>query len=728
MQSRRILQIFASRSWGGGEQYVFDLGKELIKQGDKVFFASQRSSIIQQKLNAVGLSICFWGLFGYFDIITVIRIMFFVKRNNIQIIHIHKFNHAFLCIFVKLLFWKRNIKLILTRHLVRPAKTKGLYIWLYRHIDRIVFVSELAKQEFLSTFPNVDIHKIDVIYNSSYIDQNQSFEKLDLYTKYQLSKETVLLGFSGRLSQEKGIEILIEAIALLPHDLPIHLFIAGQGKQEYRQKIEYKIEQLGLLHKITLIGFCNHIVRFIDAIDIAVLPSIQRESFGLSMIEFMQMGKLVITTNNGAQKEYITHNENGILIDPNDAQKLAIAIEQLSTDPKRCKAIGEKAYQKFWNDLSYDKFMQRINFLYNNILNGKKYRILIDLSKLQGVYCGLWEFSYQFGKHIIDHLSKNGQWKITFLLPIHHPYKTNLVNYLYVSWFHRYTLWLRKPFHIIHALSQNSPYVRIKNHQTKYISTVHDLNFMYEKKGKKRQFYKRKYQNNLKGLDHIIFISQYAKMDAQKNLQIPCPFSVILNGVNIQHHTVAHPIIEQVKDSPFLFIISTVMKKKNIISLIGLMNCLPQYKLIIAGHIIHHDYAQKINKKSIKYHLEDRVFIIGSISEEEKSYFYQHCAAFVFPSLAEGFGIPPIEAMSYGKPVFVSDKTSIPEICGNLAFYWNHFEPKYMARVFNEGMQIYNSNPDYAEQLKSYTLKYNWNRCIEEYIALYKEILSKNVV
>ncbi|MGL4347741.1 MAG: glycosyltransferase [Chitinophagaceae bacterium] len=728
MSKRRILQIFASRSWGGGEQYVFDLGRALIKQGDKVFFASQRSSIIQQKLNAIGLPIYFWGLLGYFDIVTVIRIMFFVRKKNIHIIHVHKFNHAFLCIFVKLL-WQTNIKIILTRHLVTPAKTKRLYIWLYRHIDRIVFVSELAKKEFFSTNPNVDIHKIDVIYNSSFTDKNQPFNKLNLREKYQLSQETVLLGFSGRLSQEKGIEVLIESILLLPANLPIHLFIAGEGKIAYKKKIKDKIEQFDLSSKITLIGFCNNIVRFIEDIDIAILPSIWKESFGIAMIEFMKAAKPVITTNNGAQKEYIIHKEHGILIEPNNPKQLAMYIEQLCNNKQLCEIIGKKAYRKFWEDLSYDKFIERINLLYENVLNRQKYRILIDLSKLRGVYCGLWEFSYQFGKHIIEQLSKDSQWNITFLLPKNHAYKSNAVKYLPISWFLRYILWLKKPFHIIHALSQNSPYIRVKNLHTKYISTVHDLNFLYEKTGNKKEFYKQKYQNNLKGLDHIVFISQYAKRDAYKHLQILSPISVIINAVNIQHHShsIAHPIFEKVKDDPFLFIVSTVMWKKNIISLIGLMNCLPPYKLIVAGHIIHHDYYSRIREKIIKYGLEDRVFIIGSISEEEKSYFYKHCTAFVFPSLAEGFGAPPIEAMSYGKPVFVSNKTSIPEICGNLAFYWKNFEPQYMARVFNEGMQIYNDNPDYLKQLKNYTLRYNWNRCIQEYINLYKDILSKNV-
>ena len=63
-----------------------------------------------------------------------------------------------------------------------------------------------------------------------------------------------------------------------------------------------------------------------------------------------------------------------------------------------------------------------------------------------------------------------------------------------------------------------------------------------------------------------------------------------------------------------------------------------------------------------KHNLQDRVICTGKISEFDKQYYLKHCTAFVFPSLREGFGIPPIEAMRFGKPVFISNNTSLPEV------------------------------------------------------------------
>jgi len=62
------------------------------------------------------------------------------------------------------------------------------------------------------------------------------------------------------------------------------------------------------------------------------------------------------------------------------------------------------------------------------------------------------------------------------------------------------------------------------------------------------------------------------------------------------------------------------------------------------------------------------VSLLGTISESDKIFYYKNCLAFAFPSLREGFGFPVLEAMTFGKPVFLSNKTSLPEIGGSHAF------------------------------------------------------------
>src|SRR5690606_40321057 len=84
------------------------------------------------------------------------------------------------------------------------------------------------------------------------------------------------------------------------------------------------------------------------------------------------------------------------------------------------------------------------------------------------------------------------------------------------------------------------------------------------------------------------------------------------------------------------------LEMKNFHSLVGMLSMLKDYKLVIAGNN-DKPYAAVVKAEIEKYKLNDRVFLAGKISDEEKHYYLQNCEAFVFPSLFEGFGMPPIE-------------------------------------------------------------------------------------
>jgi glycosyltransferase involved in cell wall biosynthesis len=93
----------------------------------------------------------------------------------------------------------------------------------------------------------------------------------------------------------------------------------------------------------------------------------------------------------------------------------------------------------------------------------------------------------------------------------------------------------------------------------------------------------------------------------------------------------------------------------------------------------------------------------------------------MFPSVAEGFGAPVVEAMHFGKPVFLSDKTSLPEIGGDAAYYFKQFDKEYMQKVFEEGMTHYaQHNP--VTTIQQRARKFSWDTNAQEYMKLYRSM------
>jgi glycosyltransferase involved in cell wall biosynthesis len=123
--------------------------------------------------------------------------------------------------------------------------------------------------------------------------------------------------------------------------------------------------------------------------------------------------------------------------------------------------------------------------------------------------------------------------------------------------------------------------------------------------------------------------------------------------------------------------------------------------------------------------LTERIVMPGGISDKERNYLYHHCQALLFPSIAEGFGLPVIEAMLCNKPVFCSSKTSLKEIGGKYAFFWDDFVPEKMFEVYTLGLNKFN-NPGFVENQMEYAQTYTYERNIQQYLKIYNELMEVN--
>ncbi|MBE2229793.1 MAG: glycosyltransferase family 4 protein [Chitinophagaceae bacterium] len=291
---------------------------------------------------------------------------------------------------------------------------------------------------------------------------------------------------------------------------------------------------------------------------------------------------------------------------------------------------------------------------------------------------------------------------------------------------HKYRMPDLSGHRIWHATYQNTNYMPLRDRRIKVVLSIHDLNFLYDEKksAAKKARYLRHLQRMVDRSDALVCISAFSKKDVQLHCHTGNkPLLVIHNGSNMLQPPA---LLEKSyrPRRPFLFSIGVLHRKKNYHVLLPLLRNTP-LELLIAGCHEDESYIHFIREQSRMLGVSDRLHLLGRISETEKSWYFNNCNAFAFPSLSEGFGLPVVEAMSCGKPLFLSDRTALPEIGGEVSFYFRDFSPDHMQEVFRNGMQAYHSG-DLAARIQARSYRFSWEKAAKQYLALYRSLYEEN--
>lgn len=349
-------------------------------------------------------------------------------------------------------------------------------------------------------------------------------------------------------------------------------------------------------------------------------------------------------------------------------------------------------------------------------------RVLIDFGKLKNLYTGLGQISLQYAREMATHALN---YDLEYLLPVNFIGKFGTqVHYKRNSALIRYCSWCNSNYDLWHAIHQDSAFMPAKN--VPYLLTIHDLNFLEEKSSAKAAMRLKRLQKKVDRARALTFISKFTERIARENLKINVFSKVIYNGVEIERfeHSKPPAFMESVlkRKEKIYFTVGVIKEKKNFHTLVHFIEKVKDGILVMAGDVSG-GYARQIREEIERCNLQDRILMPGIISSSERAWLYENCEAFFFPSRVEGFGLPVIEAMSYGKPVFLSTFSSLPEVGGQDAFYWENFNPDYMASVFQENMKTA-MTIERVNSRKARARSFNWLKACQDYAELYDMILQ----
>ena len=351
-RKNNILHISRTMDIGGAERIVYQLSSDLKDEFDSVHVAST-GGLWESELAAQGiqhhkiLDIDSKNPLTVLKLLTSIRQI--IKKNEITIVHTHHRMAAFYIRLLKLVHPK--LIHVYTAHNVFKDKLP-LYGFALKNAKSVA-VGEAVNKNLKE---DVGITDSRVIYNGVVLKETD--DQVDEIISYGGIK----LGCIARLSEQKGLTYLLDAMSLLTIK-DIRLFIVGEG--ELREELENKVKELNLQDSVIFLGYRKDIVECINSFDFCVLPSVF-EGFGLVAIEAFMNSKTLVATDIPGLNEVVT-NKNGVLVPAKDPAALASAIDKLATDATLRQELASQAKKDYENRFSYPMFLENYRALYREI-------------------------------------------------------------------------------------------------------------------------------------------------------------------------------------------------------------------------------------------------------------------------------------------------------------------------------------------------------------------------
>lgn len=240
-----------------------------------------------------------------------------VSENRIGIVHSH---HRFTSLIGRAVAAVERVPFVSTVH----DLASGNRFLTRMGIGRVVTVFSEAVSEHLRKAFRVPAERIERVPMGLFEESSTRLESFVLE-----KNRTSVIAFAGRLAVEKGIHVLVEALALMQGRVAAKALIIGDGEE--RDSIIQTLQARGLADSVTLTGFVEDIGPLLARSDVVVVPSL-REGFGRVVIQALAAGVPVVASATGGIVELVRDQENGLLVPAGDAQALADAIVRVLAD------------------------------------------------------------------------------------------------------------------------------------------------------------------------------------------------------------------------------------------------------------------------------------------------------------------------------------------------------------------------------------------------------------
>jgi len=283
---------------------------------------------------------------------------------------------------------------------------------------------------------------------------------------------------------------------------------------------------------------------------------------------------------------------------------------------------------------------------------------------------------------------------------------------------------------IVHLPNQNfARYALFLNNP--FIVTVHDVIrfcFDFSDETISERLLLKLDIRGIKRANRIIAVSQHTKNDITKYFKIPeNNISVIYNGID---HTVFKPYQVKLLDKPYILYVGSERPRKNLGRLFAAFAKLkpefPELKLLKIGATGRSkEYRRDTIKQIADSGISQDVIFVDRASETDLAHYYSSAALLAYPSLYEGFGLPPLEAMACGCPVVTSNISGLPEVVGNAGIIIDPYDIDSLAQAMKQVLTDNKKREEMVAKGLIQARKFSWERAAQETLKVYKKVTGE---
>jgi glycosyltransferase involved in cell wall biosynthesis len=333
----RILLLTDSDAFAGTEQHMLTLAVALQNQEQLVYVGCPNGSPLSIRCLESGISTVDIEKNGAIDFKAARDLIAFVKKNSIDVVHVHNGRTALIARLAKCIY--PTIRVVFTQHFIAPSSANrsgvskivsyAIHSFIAAGIDHIICISAAVEDAINLRNDAYTRSTKTVIWNgieTSNVKVPCKDDNRNLRNDLEIPQSAKVILSASRLEPEKSVDLIVKAVAIICRDNPnVVLVIAGAGSEI--TNLQNLVTQLEIAPNVRFVGFRTDVNSLMFMADVFVIAS-EAEPFGLSILESMALGTPVIAANSGGPKEIIDDGVTGFLFVPGDVKALQTAVNR----------------------------------------------------------------------------------------------------------------------------------------------------------------------------------------------------------------------------------------------------------------------------------------------------------------------------------------------------------------------------------------------------------------